>query len=97
MAVTLSDVEHVASLAHLSVTDDEKRKLMEELNSILLYMDHLNTLDTSQVEPLSQVVELTNVLREDTLVPSIPREEALGNAPARTEKFFRVPKVLGER
>lgn len=97
MSVTLKDVDHVASLARLSFSDEEKVKLTEQLNTILAYMDQLNTLDTSGVEPLSHVIELSNVFREDTLTPSVTQEEALQNAPARSDKFFKVPKVIGDR
>lgn len=97
MSVTIKDVEHVAALARLSFTREEKEKLATELNRILGYMEQLNTLDTTNVEPLSHVIELGNVFREDELRPTLPREEALRNAPAKTEKFFKVPKVIGER
>ena len=97
MSVTLQDVEHVARLAKLSFTEDEKKKLVNELNSILEYMEQLNELDTSNVDPLSHVIELSNVFREDVVKPGLTREEALSNAPARSEKFFKVPKVLGDR
>jgi aspartyl-tRNA(Asn)/glutamyl-tRNA(Gln) amidotransferase subunit C len=97
MAVTITDVEHVATLARLSFTQQEKQKLIRELNQILDYMDQLNRLDTSHVEPLSHVVELANAFREDTPRPCLTQEETLRNAPARTEQFFRVPKVIGER
>lgn len=97
MPVTIKDVEHVASLARLSFTEEEKQKLVAELNTILEYMEQLNELDTTDVEPLSQVIELTNVFREDILRPGLTREEALRNAPARTGKFFKVPKVIGDR
>ena len=97
MAISLQDVEHVASLARLSFTEEEKRKLVSELNEILAYMEQLNSLDTESVEPLAHVIELGNVFREDDLRPGIGREEALRNAPAKTEKFFRVPGVIGDR
>lgn len=97
MSVTVKDVEHVASLARLSFTEEEKVKLVEQLNTILDYIQQLNELDTTNVEPLSHVIELSNVFREDELKPGLSREEALRNAPARTEKFFKVPKVLGDR
>jgi aspartyl-tRNA(Asn)/glutamyl-tRNA(Gln) amidotransferase subunit C len=97
MAVTIKDVEHVAQLARLSFTEEEKEKLTAQLNEILQYMEQLNSLDTSHVEPLSHVIELQNVFREDILKPCLTREEALRNAPAKTEKFFKVPKVIGER
>ena len=97
MAISLQDVEHVASLAKLSFTEEEKRKLVSELNEILAYMEQLNSLDTESVEPLAHVIELGNVFRKDDLRPGIGREEALKNAPAKTEKFFRVPRVIGDR
>jgi aspartyl-tRNA(Asn)/glutamyl-tRNA(Gln) amidotransferase subunit C len=97
MAVSIRDVEHVAGLARLSFTGEEKEKLVGELNEILHYMEQLNRLDTTDVEPLSHVIELSNVLRDDVLRPSLPRENILRNAPAKTERFFKVPKVIGER
>jgi aspartyl-tRNA(Asn)/glutamyl-tRNA(Gln) amidotransferase subunit C len=97
MPVTIQDVERVAALAHLDFSAEEKVKLTAELNTILTYMDQLNRLDTSSVEPLAQVVQLQNVVREDLLVPGFSREEALKNAPAKTGAFFKVPKVIGDR
>jgi len=97
MAISIQDVEHVASLAKLSFTGEEKRKLASELSEILAYMDQLNSLDTESIEPLSHVIALDNVSRADELRPGLEREEALKNAPARTEEFFRVPKVIGDR
>lgn len=97
MAVTIKDVEHVAKLARLEFTEEEKKTFTRQLNQILEYMEKLNELDTTNVEPLSHVIELSNVFREDKVRPSIPAEEALKNAPAKTEKFFKVPKVIGER
>jgi aspartyl-tRNA(Asn)/glutamyl-tRNA(Gln) amidotransferase subunit C len=96
MSVTIKDVEHVAALARLSFSEEEKQKLTAQLNEILLYMDQLNTLDTSAIEPLSHVIELQNVFREDILHTSLPREEALKNAPSHTDEFFKVPKVIGD-
>jgi aspartyl-tRNA(Asn)/glutamyl-tRNA(Gln) amidotransferase subunit C len=95
MPVTIKDVEHVAKLARLTFSDEEKEKLTHQLNQILDYIEKLNELDTTTVEPLSHVIDLKNVFREDKARPSIPPEEALKNAPAKTEKFFRVPKVIG--
>jgi aspartyl-tRNA(Asn)/glutamyl-tRNA(Gln) amidotransferase subunit C len=97
MAVTIHDVEHVAALARLRFSDEEKQTLTAQLNAILNYMEQLNRLDTSAVEPLAQVVNLQNVFRDDTLVPGVTRDEALKNAPARTDAFFKVPKVIGNR
>jgi aspartyl-tRNA(Asn)/glutamyl-tRNA(Gln) amidotransferase subunit C len=97
MSVTLLDVEHVAALARLRFSPDEKERLLRELNTILGYVDQLAELDTSAVEPLDHVNDAADVLRPDEPRPCLDREETLRNAPARTEKFFRVPKVLGER
>jgi aspartyl-tRNA(Asn)/glutamyl-tRNA(Gln) amidotransferase subunit C len=97
MAISIRDVEHVASLAKLSFTEEEKRKLASELNEILTYMEQLNSLDTENVEPLSHVIELGNVFRTDVLRPGLDRGEALKNAPANNGKFFRVPRVIGDR
>jgi aspartyl-tRNA(Asn)/glutamyl-tRNA(Gln) amidotransferase subunit C len=94
MAVTLEDVEHVANLARLEFSDEEKKTLMNQLNKILEYMEKLNELDTSNVEPLAQVIPLSNVFREDAVKPSSPVTEVLRNAPAKTDKFFKVPKVI---
>ena len=96
--MTIKDVEHVAKLARLEFTDAEKEKFTHQLNQILAYMQKLNELDTTNVEPLSHVIELSpprgEMFREDTVRPSYPVEEILKNAPARTEKFFKVPKVI---
>jgi aspartyl-tRNA(Asn)/glutamyl-tRNA(Gln) amidotransferase subunit C len=97
MAVTVKDVDHVAALARLSFTDEEKATLVAQLNQILAYMEQLNRLETGDVEPLSHVVDLSNVFRDDVLRASLPREEILKNAPAHTEKFFKVPKVISDR
>jgi aspartyl-tRNA(Asn)/glutamyl-tRNA(Gln) amidotransferase subunit C len=94
MSVTVQDVEHVAALARLSFTPDEKERLVRQLNRILDFMEKLKKLDTTKVEPLSHVIELSSVFREDTVEPSYPPEEILKNAPDRTEKFFKVPKVI---
>lgn len=97
MSVTVRVVEHVATLARLSFNEEEKAVLTRQLNTILAYMEKLDQLNTDDVEPLSHVIDLTNVFREDMERPSLPRGEALKNAPARTEKFFRVPRVMGDR
>jgi aspartyl-tRNA(Asn)/glutamyl-tRNA(Gln) amidotransferase subunit C len=97
MSVTLKDVEHIARLAKLEFNEEEKEKFTHQLNSILAYVEQLNKLDTSNVAPLSHVIELDNVFREDVVKPGLSQQEALKNAPAKTEKFFKVPKVIGDR
>jgi len=97
MPVTLKDVEHIAKLARLEFTEEEKQKFTHQLNEILAYMEQLNKLDTGKVDPLSHVIELNNIFRDDAAKPGLTTEEALKNAPAKTEKFFKVPKVIGDR
>jgi aspartyl-tRNA(Asn)/glutamyl-tRNA(Gln) amidotransferase subunit C len=97
MAVTIKDVEHIAKLAKLEFTEAEKEKFTHQLNQILEYVEQMNKLDTSNVEPLSHVIELKNIFRADEVGQSVDTEEALKNAPAKTEKFFKVPKVIGDK
>ena len=97
MSVTVKDVEYVAELARLSLSEQEKEKFTHQLNDILKYVEKLNELDTSTVEPLEHVTDLSDVMRDDEVAPSLSRDEALRNAPDRTEKFFRVPSVRGDR
>ena len=94
MKITMQEVEHVARLARLELNEKEKEKMRSQLDSILSYIDKLNELDTSAVEPTSHVLPLTNVFREDEVRPSISQEEALANAPDRHDLLFRVPKIL---
>ncbi|MFH1015355.1 MAG: Asp-tRNA(Asn)/Glu-tRNA(Gln) amidotransferase subunit GatC [Nitrospirota bacterium] len=87
-------VEYISKLARLSVSEEEKETFSAQLNSILSYMEKLNKLDTKDVEPTSHVVSLSNVMRDDVQRDSISREDALANAPDRTDKFYRVPKII---
>lgn len=92
--VTIKQVEHIASLAKLKFTEEEKKKLQGELNKILEYMDKINELDLKDVEPLENINDTENVFREDVAEKCLTKEEALKNAPAKTGEFFKVPKVL---
>jgi len=94
MKISKEEIEHIAMLARLSLSGEEKELFGSQLSSILDYMDKLNELDTDAVEPTSHVLLLSNVMRDDILGISIPREEALMNAPDHTEKFYRVPKII---
>ncbi len=94
MGVTIQEVEHVAKLARLELTEAGKERLTEQLNAILKYAEQLNELNTDEVEPTSHVLPLRNVLREDEARPSWPQEEALLNAPEEEDGQFRVPAVL---
>ncbi len=110
MKVSEKDVAYVADLANLELTEEERRGMLRDLNSILDYVDRLNELDTTNVPPMAQVSDRYGVdeakqgserfayaSREDVLEglrKSLPHEEALANAPDADEDFFRVPKVI---
>lgn len=94
MKITMQDVEHVALLSRLELTDEEKQEQLEKLNKILDAMEVLNQVDTSQVKPLAHVLPIKNVLREDELRESLPQEKALQNAPEQEDGMFRVPKII---
>lgn len=95
MALTNKDVEHVAKLACLELTEAERDKYTRQLAAILEYAGQLNELDTTGVEPTAHVLPLSNVFREDTVKPSLPREDVLANAPDPFKGCFRVPKIIG--
>ena len=94
MSISIEEVEKIAHLARLFLTDDEKKQLSKELSIILEYMDTLNELNTSNIKPLSHPLDLVNVFREDQLGESLSTEDALKNAPDKTDKYFKVPKVI---
>jgi len=97
MEISKEQVEHVARLARLDVSEDEKTTFARQLSSILTYIDQLKELDTAGVEPTATVLPTDNVFRDDEVRPSLPQERALANAPDRAEGFFRVPKILEDR
>jgi aspartyl-tRNA(Asn)/glutamyl-tRNA(Gln) amidotransferase subunit C len=94
MKISKEEIEHIASLARLYLSEEEKELFGSQLSSILDYMEKLNELDTRDIEPTSHVLPLSNVMRDDVPGRSIPREDALKNAPDRTDKFYRVPKII---
>ena len=94
MKISKEEIEHIAVLARLSLSGEEKELFGSQLSSILDYMEKLNELDTKGIEPTSHVLSLSNVMRDDIPRLSIPKEDALMNAPDHTEKFFRVPKII---
>lgn len=96
MSVTRKDVEYIAQLARLRFKDEELENFTHQLNEILNYVEKLNELDTTNVEPLNHPIENTNVFRNDELRPSVQTEAALKNAPDRTDEFFKVPKVINQ-
>jgi aspartyl-tRNA(Asn)/glutamyl-tRNA(Gln) amidotransferase subunit C len=92
--ITKEQIQHIAVLSRLKLSEEEKDLFGSQLSSILDYVDQLNELDTRETEPTSHVLSLSNVMRDDILTSSLPREEALKNAPSRSENFFRVPKII---
>ncbi len=94
--ISLKDVEHVARLARLELSDADKERMRRELDSILSYIDKLRALDTEGVEPTSHAIPMTNVMRDDTPRPSLPQDVMLANAPERSGEFFRVPRIIEE-
>lgn len=88
------DIDHVAKLANLSLTDEEKKKFEKQLSQILDYIDKLNEVDTKNVEPTSQVTKLENVTRKDETYPSLPQEEVLKNAKSTHNGFLKVKAIL---
>ena len=95
-SISRSDVEHVAHLARLHLTDEELDRMQLQLSNILTAIDTLQDVDTSQVGPTASVIQLENVMREDEARPGIGREAALANVPLREADFLRVPTVLEE-
>ncbi|TMZ33904.1 Asp-tRNA(Asn)/Glu-tRNA(Gln) amidotransferase subunit GatC, partial [Klebsiella pneumoniae] len=85
MSISKEQVEHIAQLARLSLAPDEVERFTEQLNDILRFAEKLNELDTEGVEPTSHVMPMTNVLREDEVKPSWPRERVLVNAPEQKD------------
>jgi aspartyl-tRNA(Asn)/glutamyl-tRNA(Gln) amidotransferase subunit C len=99
MKVTEQDVAYVAGLANLELTAEERLRLLQDLNSILDYIDRLNELDTAGVPPMTQISDQfgnagSGAWRDDTPRPSLPHAEAMQNAPASDGEFFKVPKVI---
>ena len=103
--VSEKDVSYVADLAHLELTAEERARMLKDLNSILAYIERLNQLDTTNVEPMAQVASRYGVratgseaysyaMRPDELRPSLPHEKAMSNAPQTDGTFFKVPKVI---
>lgn len=92
--ISKKDVSYVAALAQLRLDDAAQERLVREMGDILAYMDTLNSLNTEGVEPMMHALEMTNVLRDDVPGASLPRNEALMNAPVDNGEYFIVPKIL---
>jgi aspartyl-tRNA(Asn)/glutamyl-tRNA(Gln) amidotransferase subunit C len=94
--ISMADVEQVARLARLELSESEKERMRRELSGILAFIDKLMALDVTGVEPTAHAVPLTNVMRDDVPEPSFPQEDMLANAPDRNGELFRVPRILEE-
>jgi aspartyl-tRNA(Asn)/glutamyl-tRNA(Gln) amidotransferase subunit C len=97
MRINEDEVRRVANLANLALTEEEVTRMAQDLSGILTHVDKLNELDTSNVEPMAQVLydaEETATLREDRERPTLPNQEALANAPVAGAGYFKVPKVI---
>jgi aspartyl-tRNA(Asn)/glutamyl-tRNA(Gln) amidotransferase subunit C len=94
MKISKQEVEHVAKLARLELSEQEQEKLTDQLSNILTYVEKLNELDTRGVEPTSHVLDIKNVMREDRGAPSLPQARALANAPEQAAGHYKVPKII---
>ncbi len=96
MALTREQVEHIADLAKIGLSEDEVELFREQLSAVLDYAAALQRLDTGAIPPTARVLERTNVMRPDVAAPSLPVEDVLANAPSRQDDFFCVPPVIEE-
>jgi aspartyl-tRNA(Asn)/glutamyl-tRNA(Gln) amidotransferase subunit C len=96
MSISRADIEKVALLARLQLNEDEIAKMTTELAQIVGYVDQLSEVNTDGIEPMAHAIEIKNVFRDDAIATSLPREEALANAPHHDDRGYLVPAVLGE-
>ena len=94
MKISKQEVEHVAKLARLELSEQEKDKLTNQLSNILTYVETLNSLDTKGVEPTSHVLDIKNVMRDDVAMQGLTQEQALANAPDKAAGHYKVPKII---
>lgn len=95
MSLTLDDVKRIANLAKLSFTEDELVEITKQLGNVVDLVTELSQVDTDGISPMVHAIEIENVLVEDCVLASLPREESLKNAPSSDDECFRVPAVLG--
>ena len=91
--ITVKDVEHVAKLARLELTEEEKELYTKQLGDVLKYVDQMNEVDTSDVKPMTQVIDFVNVMREDEPHQEISKVALMSNAQEEENGFFKVPKI----
>ena len=97
MKLTQKEVEYVANLARIQVSEAEKDQLSSQLSSILTYMQELNQVNIEGVSPMASVLSQANVLREDEVRESVTQDKAIANAPTAKDGMFQVPKIISER
>ena len=95
MKITKEIVESVANLSRIKLDEAATVKMQTELGAVIDYMEILNSLDTKDIEPMSHIFSLNNVMRDDLIKPSVDRQEILSNAPDHTDETFVVPKTVG--
>jgi len=95
MKLSIDEVEHIADLARLRLTEVEKERYAEQLSDILDYIEHLEELDTDHIQPTASVLEMQLRLREDQTRPGLSQDDVLGNAAETQDGQFKVPRVLG--
>ena len=96
MAISREEVEKVSLLSRLLLSESELETMTTQMGQILGYMELLDEVDTEHVEPMAHAVEVSDVFRADESRPSLPRDQALANAPQRDDECYRVPAVLGD-
>ena len=96
MTVSRKEVQHIAKLARLRFSEEEEELLAKDMSTILSYMDKLNQVDTSDVPPMTHVLDLAGVVRDDEVEQRIDHDDALSGAPDADSDYFRVPKVIGQ-
>ena len=94
MKISEQDIKTVASLSRLRIRDEEKDDVLFQLNKILTYVENLQSLDTTNIEPTTYALPMQNVFREDVVKPSLDKELALSTAPLQEDGYFKVPRVL---
>lgn len=94
MADVPIDIEHIAGLARIALTDEESARFAAQFSRLFDFIRELQALDVSHVSPAAQVIPLQNVMRDDEVTPCLTQEQALANAPAREGPYFKAPRIL---
>jgi len=94
MKLKRSEVEHVAHLARLNLSEQELEKMTAQLDTILSYVDKLEELDTHGIKPTTHAFSISNAFRADEILPSLTQEESLENCPVKNDELFIVPKII---